>query len=282
MKRAGRTAGEGSDTEPTFEIDASCIAEKQTCGLLEEPPAESRAIGVPAALAVVIPTYNERENILPLLNALCKALAGIEWEVIFVDDNSPDGTAEHIRGVSVGDRRVRVLERIGRSGLSSACIAGMLATAAPFIAVMDGDLQHDETVLPAMLERIKAEHLDIVIGSRNMQDGSMGEFSRRRVWMSKIGTQVSRLICPRGISDTMSGFFLVDSAYFRKVVPRLSGIGFKLLVDLLASSPKPVRAAEVPYHFRNRQRGKSKLNAGISLGYLYLLLRKVIQTKFAA
>jgi len=276
-----QSTGEKINIGTTLEIAASRKAGKKTFGLHAEPPAVSRVLGMPITLAVVIPTYNERENIFPLLNALEKALAGIAWEVIFVDDNSPDGTAERIRRVSVGDRRVRVLERIARLGLSSACIAGMLATPAPYIAVMDGDLQHDETVLPAMLDRIKSDRLDIVIGSRNMQDGSMGEFARRRVWMSKLGTKLSRLICPREVSDTMSGFFLVDRAFFRRVAPRLSGIGFKLLVDLLASSPKSVRVAEVPYHFRNRQRGESKLNVRISLGYLYLLLRKVVRTRFA-
>src|SRR5262249_31788792 len=96
-------------------------------------------------LAIVVPTFNERENIAPLLDKLVEALQGIEWEVVFVDDNSPDGTAEHIRELARTNRRVRVLQRIGRRGLSSACIEGMLATPAPYIAVMDADLQHDES-----------------------------------------------------------------------------------------------------------------------------------------
>lgn len=243
---------------------------------LTEPPIE---------LAVVIPTYNERENVTLLLVALEKVLAGITWEVIFVDDASPDGTAEYIRGLAARDRRIRILERVGRRGLSSACIEGMLGTPAPYIAVMDGDLQHDESVLPKMLIRIKSERLDVVVGSRNVAGGGMGEFSSRRVWLSNLGTRIGKLVCHCEISDAMSGFFLVDRTYFHTVVHRLTGTGFKILVDLLASSSGPVRIAEVPYNFRNRMRGESKLDVNVELEYLYLVLDKIIggfvPTRFA-
>src|SRR5271169_4012543 len=124
------------------------------------PEPEVQSSGRPIELAVVIPTRNERENVPLLLAALTKALKGIEWEVIFVDDNSPDGTSECIRSLAATDRRIRVLERIDRRGLSSACIEGMMATPAPYVAVMDADLQHDETILPRMLERMKSERLE--------------------------------------------------------------------------------------------------------------------------
>ena len=227
-------------------------------------------------LAVVIPTYNERENVGLLLEALENALKGIEWEAIFVDDNSPDGTAERVREVAAKNRRVRILERIGRRGLSSACIEGMLATPAPYIAVMDADLQHDEMILPTMLERMKSEDLEIVVASRKIVGGSMGEFARKRVWLSNLGTWISRLVCRSEVSDAMSGFFLVDRAYLRRVAPRLTGAGFKILVDLIASSPRPVLLGEVPYHFRNRRLGESKLDINAELEYLYLLVDKLI------
>jgi len=237
--------------------------------------AEPRTLGLPLELAVIIPTYNESENISPLIEALKKALAGIEWEAIFVDDNSPDGTAELIRQLSATDRRIRVLERIGRRGLSSACIEGMLATAAPYIAVMDADLQHDEAILPTMLNRIKSGCLDIVIASRSMPGGSMGEFARERVWLSKFGTHAARIVCRSEISDAMSGFFLMDRAFFQRVASDLTGTGFKILLDLLSSSSCPVRVAEVPYRFRNRQRGTSKLDVRSEFDYLHLLVAKV-------
>src|ERR1700678_3644317 len=237
---------------------------------------EKITLAVPLELAVVIPTYNEIENIPLLLAALGKTLRGIEWEVIFVDDNSPDRTAERIRVLALTNRRIRVLERIGRRGLSSACIEGMLATPAPYIAVMDADMQHDESILPRMLERMKSEHLDVVVGSRKIEGGSMGEFARERIWLSDLGTRISKLVCRCDVSDAMSGFFMVDRAYFQQVVPRLTGAGFKILVDLLSSSPSSPRLGEVPYHFRNRQQGESKLDINVELEYLYLLVDKLI------
>jgi dolichol-phosphate mannosyltransferase len=227
-------------------------------------------------LAVVVPTYNERENVHLLLKSISEVLAGIQWEVIFVDDNSPDGTADYIRQIAAADRRVRVIERIRRRGLSSACIEGMLATPAPYIAVMDADLQHDESILPAMLEKMISEKLDVVIASRNLVGGSMGAFSSQRKRLSRCGNRISNWVCHCTVSDAMSGFFLVERTFFKQVVPRLSGTGFKILVDILASSTAPVRVGEVPYHFRMRLHGESKLDINTELEYLYLLLDKVI------
>jgi dolichol-phosphate mannosyltransferase len=270
MRELRSSEGVGSELEadPTLAEDQPAI--------MTDPGLVRGSVEAPIELAVVIPTFNERDNIAPLLTLLEQALAGIEWEVIFVDDSSPDGTAEQVRELARTNRRVRVLERIGRRGLSSACIEGMLATPAQYIAVMDADLQHDASILPSMLDRIKSENLDIVVGSRNIAGGSMGEFAARRVWLSTLGTRVSRLVCHCDVSDAMSGFFLVQRGYFQQVAHRLTGIGFKILVDLLASSPHPVRLAEVPYHFRNRERGESKLDVNVELEYLYLLLDKLI------
>jgi dolichol-phosphate mannosyltransferase len=252
-----------------FSTDDTVLTERR---ILADPYAARPAL----ELAVVIPTYNEVENIPLVLAAVEQALRGIEWEIVFVDDNSPDKTAEFIRTLALTNRRVRVLERIGRKGLSSACIEGILATPAPYIAVMDADMQHDESILPKMLERMKSERLDVVVGSRKIDGGSMGEFARERVWLSDFGTRISKLVCQCEVSDAMSGFFLVDRAYFQQVVPRLTGAGFKILVDLLSSSPSSPRIGEAPYHFRNRQRGESKLDLNVELEYLYLLVDKVI------
>ncbi len=230
----------------------------------------------PLDLSVVIPTFNEAANVLSLLERLGTVLAGIEWEVVFVDDDSPDGTSSLIREIALTDRRVRVLQRIGRRGLASACGEGMLATCAPFIAVMDADLQHDETILPRMYERIKTEGLDIVVGSRNTEGGSMGNFARERVLLSGLGSRLSRAVCNCNLSDPMSGFFVVSRDFLQEVVYRLSGLGFKILVDLVASSKRPVRFAEVPYSFRLREHGESKLDINVGVEYLQLLLDKTI------
>src|SRR6266404_3248807 len=227
-------------------------------------------------LAVVIPTFNERANVLPLLNRLRQILSQVEWEAVFVDDNSPDGTASFIREIARTDPRVRVLQRIGRRGLASACIEGMLATPARYIAIMDADLQHDESVLPEMYERIKSEQLDLVIGSRNIEGGGMGSFAKERVMLSELGSRLSRAVCKCDLSDPMSGFFIVDRNFFEEVVYRLSGVGFKILVDIVASARRPVRFAEVPYRFRDRERGESKLDINVGLEYIQLLLDKTV------
>jgi dolichol-phosphate mannosyltransferase len=227
-------------------------------------------------LSVVIPTYKERQNIAPLLAALQTSLQGINWEVIFVDDHSPDHTADEVRALALSNPRVRILERVGRRGLSSACIEGMMASPAPSFAVMDADMQHDETALPEMLRLLQEKHLDVVVASRRVNGGSMGEFAQKRVRLSDLGSRVSRLVCNCEVTDPMSGFFVVDSNFFRTAVPRLTGTGFKLLVDILASSPNAPRIAEVPYRFRKRLTGESKLDVNVELEYLFLILDKMV------
>jgi dolichol-phosphate mannosyltransferase len=227
-------------------------------------------------LAVVVPTFKERTNVEPLLERLAAVLQGIEYEVIFVDDDSPDQTASLIRSIALSNPRVRVLQRIGRRGLASACLEGMMSTPAPFIAVMDADLQHDETILPRMLAKIKAEQLDIVVATRNAEGGSMGDFSPSRVRLSELGRKLSNSISHCDLSDPMSGFFVLDQRFLAEVVHSVSGIGFKILLDLVASSPRPVRVGEIPYRFGQRLHGESKLDILVGLEYLQLLLDKLL------
>jgi dolichol-phosphate mannosyltransferase len=227
-------------------------------------------------LAVVVPTYRERDNVIPLYQRLDRVLNGVRWEVLYVDDDSPDGTASVVRSLALDDARVRLIRRVGRKGLSSACIEGMLATTAPFIAVMDADLQHDETIVPKMLDLLRGEKLDLVIGSRHVEGGSMGQFTARRVWLSNLGARISRAVAHCELSDPMSGFFALDRHFLEEVLPRVSGVGFKILLDLVASSRRPVRFRELPYTFRSRQHGESKLDILVGLEYLYLLLDKLI------
>ncbi len=227
-------------------------------------------------LAVIVPTLNERENVQPLIARLEDALAGIEWEVIFVDDDSPDATAEVCRHIGRCDGRVRVLQRIGRRGLASACLEGILATCAPFVAIIDGDLQHDETLIPRMLARLKSENLDLVIGSRNAEGGSMGRLGEWRVRLSNLGRVISRRVISCELQDPMSGFFVADRRFINIALPRISAVGFKILLDVIASSPRPVRLAEAPYEFQSRFRGKSKLDSTVAFEYLTLVLHKLI------
>ena len=230
----------------------------------------------PLELAIVVPTFKERGNVVPLLAALDQCLQGIAHEVIFVDDDSPDGTADLVREIARTNPRVRVLQRVGRRGLASACLEGMMATPAPYVAVMDGDLQHDEGILLAMLEKIRNEKLDLVVATRNAEGGGMGEFSRQRVWLSNMGRRLSQSVSHTNLSDPMSGFFMLDRRFLDEVIHSASGIGFKILLDLVASSRRPVRFGEVPYTFRKRIHGTSKLDILVGLEYLQLLLDKAV------
>lgn len=227
-------------------------------------------------LSVVVPVFNERSNVEPMVRALAKTLAGTDYEVIFVDDDSPDGTSDAVRALAQTDPRVRVLQRIRRKGLASAVMEGLMSSSAPYQAVIDGDMQHDESILPKMLAAIKADQLDLVIGSRNVEGGSMGEFAKERVKLSGLGKKLSRLVCKQDISDPMSGFFLADSRFVREVVRGMSTTGFKVLMDLVASSRRPVRFAEVGYTFRNRLSGESKLDILVGLEYLKLIADKML------
>lgn len=226
-------------------------------------------------LTIVIPTYNEYDNIRPLLEALDKSLRTNTWEVIFVDDDSSDGTADLVRQIATTDRRVRCLQRIGRRGLSSACIEGILASAAPYVAVMDADLQHDETLLPEMLRSLKQGHA-IVVGSRYMVGGGLGNWKISRRKISQFATSLSRLIVKAELSDPMSGFFMLRRDFFQNTVHSLSGKGFKILLDIFASAPQPIRFKELPYHFRTRHTGESKLNMLTIAEYFLLILDKLI------
>ncbi len=190
-------------------------------------------------------------------------------------DDSPDGTAALVLEIARTNPRVRVLQRVGCRGRASACMEGMMATPAPYIAVMDGDLQHDEGILPAMLEKIRNEKLDLVVATRNAEGGGMGEFSKHRVWLSNLGRRLSQSVSHTNLSDPMSGFIMLDRGFLEEVVPSASGVGFKILLDLVASSRRPVRFGEVPYTFRKRIHGTSTLDIRVGLEYLQLLLDKV-------
>ncbi len=226
-------------------------------------------------LSVIVPTFNERDNVAPLVELVHVALAGVDWELIFVDDNSPDGTAATVRALAQRDPRIRCLQRIGRRGLAGACIEGMLASAAPFVAVMDADLQHDERLLPRMLETLKrgpaTSSSDLA-----MSRGRLRRLGPARIGISNVATRLSRIICKTEIADPMSGFFMLRRDVFEQTVRRLSGQGFKILLDLLASSPTAPRLKELPYEFRQRRFGASKLDTMVAWEFGMLLADKLV------
>jgi dolichol-phosphate mannosyltransferase len=225
-------------------------------------------------LSVVIPSFNERDNVAPLIRRLDSVLNGVTWEAIYVDDDSPDGTAKVIRDIARTNARVRCILRIGRRGLSSAVIEGVLSSSSPVVAVMDADLQHDETLLPKMLEIIRSGEADVVIGSRYMTGGSVRNWNKTRLWISRFASRLSRLVVRAELSDPMSGFFMIKRSAFDLAVRQLSAQGFKILVDLFASTSRPFRVVEVPYEFRDRIHGESKLDSLVAWEYVALLLDK--------
>ncbi len=222
-------------------------------------------------LTVVVPAFGERENIPGMLTALEGALAGLDWEAIIVVDDAFDGSEDLVRERAQRDPRVRCVHRIGRRGLASACIEGMLASSAPYLAVIDADLQHDETLVPKLLEAVKRENADVVVASRYMQGGSTGELAAERVRISRLASALGQVLC-KGLSDPMSGFFIVRRSFLERVVRRLYGRGFKILLDLVAAARGELRVVELPYRMRSRQHGESKLGARVIAEFFMLLL----------
>ena len=237
-------------------------------------------------LAIVLPTLNEKANIAPMVARLEEALGPSGWEAVFVDDNSSDGTAEEARRIGQSDPRIRVIQRIGRRGLASAAIEGMCATAAPFVAVMDADHQHDPRLLLEMLEAVKSGEHDLAYASRFADGGSAaGLSSKGREKGSRIANALARKLTGTELSDPMSGFFLLRTEQLRKQADRLSGIGFKIMLDILATAHPPLRVKEFPLQFARRREGESKLDHGVALDFLAGLyerwLGRFIPTRFA-
>jgi len=227
-------------------------------------------------LSIIVPTFNEVDNISELVTRLDACLEDISWEVIFVDDDSSDGTPNLLRELGAIDRRVRCLRRIGRRGLSSACIEGMLSSSAPYLAVIDGDLQHDETLLPQMITLLRGSDADIIVGSRYIARGETGDWCAKRIAMSRFATRLSRRIVRADLTDPMSGFFMIRREAFEDSARKLSGVGFKILLDLFASSPRPLRFRELPYRFQLRRAGESKMDSHAAWDFLMLLLDKLV------
>ncbi|HEY7839983.1 MAG TPA: glycosyltransferase family 2 protein [Gammaproteobacteria bacterium] len=239
-----------------------------------------------AELAIVVPTYRELGNITRLYRALSAALDGHSWELVFVDDDSDDGSAEELAGLAQADDRVRWLRRVGRRGLSSACIEGIHATTAPFVCVMDADLQHDESVIPSMLNFLKEQGGGLAVASRYVSAGSTGTLPPARVFISRAATFLCRAISGVRLSDPLSGFFMIRRSLFDEAEPRLSGRGFKLLLDIVLSLPGRIASLEVPYSMRSREQGQSKLSAGVVWDLLVLLayhaLGRLIPARFVS
>lgn len=226
-------------------------------------------------VSIIIPTYNERANIAALVAAIDRAMIGIAWEIIIVDDDSPDRTWAEVARLAAHEPRLRCLRRVGRRGLASAVVEGALAASGACIAVMDADFQHDESKLPAMYAALTQNGADLAIGTRYASDGSVGDWDATRQRMSGVATRLAQMLIGKRTSDPMSGFFMARRTVFSASVYALSNQGYKILLDLISAHPGPLTIAEVPYTFRNRRAGDSKISAMVLAEFAFLLIEKM-------
>jgi dolichol-phosphate mannosyltransferase len=223
-------------------------------------------------LSVIVPTYREAANIPVLFERHKIALAGLAWEMIVVDDDSPDGTADVAFALAARDPRMRCVRRVRRLGLAGAVIEGILSSSAEFVAVIDGDLQHDEAILPAMLAALTGGTADMAIGARIDEEADERGLSPARQMLSNAGAWFFKRVSGLNVSDPMSGFFMVRRRIVGEIAPRLSSDGFKILADILLCAPPNLRIIETPYVFRKRQAGESKLSPLVAMDFLGLIV----------
>jgi dolichol-phosphate mannosyltransferase len=236
----------------------------------------SRPANRPVELSVIMPTFNERANVPILLERLDATLADIGWEAIFVDDDSMDGTAAVIKEIAARDPRIRCLRRVSRRGLAGACIDGMLFSSAPYVAVMDADLQHDQTLLPHMLKILQTGNADLVVGSRYATERSVSALSKPRAAISRFATLLAQGVSGVSLTDPLSRFFMMRRECFDPIADKLETQGFKILLDIVLTAGNRLRIAEVPYVFSGRAHGESKLDAQVVMDFIGLLLSKWI------
>ncbi len=231
--------------------------------------ADAGSARIAPTLSVVVPTYRESANVLALFERMKAALDGLPWEMIVVDDNSPDGTYDVAFAIAAKDPRMRCIRRVNRSGLAGAVIEGWLSSSADFVAVIDGDLQHDETILPKMYAALAGGEANLAIGTRTSSSGGL---SGARQKLSELGAWFFRRIAGAPVNDPMSGFFMIRRDVVERLAPRLATDGFKILVDVILSAGGTLRIVEVPYSFRSRAAGESKLSALVGLDFLGLVV----------
>jgi dolichol-phosphate mannosyltransferase len=233
-------------------------------------------------LSIIVPTFNERVNVPILVERLSRLLVSCDWEIVFVDDNSPDGTAAAARAIGETDSRVRCIRRVGRRGLAGACLEGMLASQARYVAVMDADLQHDEALLVPMLDNLRGGRADLVVASRYLDGGSATGLSKQRSRVSRWSNALVRHLLGIELTDPMSGHFMIRRDTFEALAPAISSQGFKILLDMLSTAGGRLRTIELPSAFRERQHGESKLDSKIALDFAALVTAKLTNDAVSA
>jgi len=228
-------------------------------------------------LSIVIPTYNEASNIIAIIESINSTLGDVaSYEIIVVDDNSKDKTWELAEQYADKYKNITCFRRITSKGLSSAVIDGFMISRGKFISVIDADLQHDESILPKMLNYCH-NGADLAIGSRYCQDGSTGEWGLIRKLISKVATKISQKIGNIYMSDPMSGFFMIRRDVFLNVVDKLNAKGYKILLDIVSQlDASKINMIEVPYTFKKRSRGESKLTPEVVFQLIDFIYLKIV------
>ena len=222
-------------------------------------------------ISVVCPTLNESENVPRLIRELEEFLEASDYEIIIVDDDSPDRTWSVVEEIAQENSRIRVLRRKGSRSLGWSVIEGFAAARGEALACMDADLQHDPAILPRMLETL-SHGSDLVVGSRYVRGGSVGEWRWTRRFESWLATKLAQWVVGIRICDPMSGYFLIRGTDFLCIRERLNGQGFKILLEIAANMGCP-QVREVPYRFRNRMAGETKLSRRVMFAYISQLWR---------
>jgi dolichol-phosphate mannosyltransferase len=229
----------------------------------------------PQRISIVGPTYNESGNISLFVQDVDAALAGYNWEILFVDDNSSDGTAATVFELASIDDRVRLILRMSDRGLAKSCIQGMLSAKGELLCVMDVDGQHDPEVIVDMVARMEADGLDIISAARQLDDiGASDALSPVRNKISKLGNKLCEILLKRKLSDPLTGYFIIRRDAFLRVAPQLGDAGFKILLDILYSD-KSLKHAEIPFEFGSRRQGESKFDSFVAWTFLSFLLSKI-------
>ncbi len=229
-------------------------------------------------ISIVIPTFNEVENIIPLLKNLTSLVNHFEYEIIVVDDDSPDGTSDEVNKYMKLNKRIKLITRIGRSGLSSAIKEGLIFAQGKYLLVLDGDGQHDPSFILQMLEEIKKNKSDIIIGSRFLNTSTLEGLSNKRSLGSKIANKFARISLHRNYSkltDYLSGCFCLEKEITKKFIRKIEINGFKFLYELLSLSKGKLVVNEVPLIFKERRFGNSKLDVAIVWDFLISIIHNL-------
>ena len=235
-------------------------------------------------LSIILPTYNERESLPKAIDIISKNLYEYknQFEIIVVDDDSPDKTYQLVKSISEEKPWVHLIHRVQEKGLSSAIVSGFSSANGGFLVVMDADMQHDAAILPDFLKAFK-ESNDIVIGSRRVEGGGIENWSFHRRFTSWVAALLAKLILPVKVKDPMSGYFGLRKEVFETIIPSINPRGFKILLEFLAHS-KEYKIKEIGYVFRDRQYGRSKFSTKTVLDYLLaiyeLSMGKIIPIRF--